>query len=132
MNLVSIADLSKAYEAYGYSHSSAVSAQRIANALASFMGAMNMVCPLKGWSLEAIMHPAGIRYIARVDSNGRVAAVTVSARGRGRGDGVSALNALLEEVYKKFSRELFSIPPYPMIRRKINLNATSPYKVALA
>lgn len=130
MNLVSIADLSKAYEAYGYSHSSAVSAQRIANALASFMGAMNMVCPLKGWSLEAIMHPAGIRYIARVDSNGRVAAVTVSARGRG--DGVSALNALLEEVYKKFSRELFSIPPYPMIRRKINLNATSPYKVALA
>lgn len=130
MNLVSIADLSKAYEAYGYSHSSAVSAQRIANALASFMGAMNMVCPLKGWSLEAIMHPAGIRYIARVDSNGRVAEVTVSARGRG--DGVSALNALLEEVYKKFSRELFSIPPYPMIRRKINLNATSPYKVALA
>lgn len=94
------------------------------------MGAMNMVCPLKGWSLESIMHPAGIRYIARVDSNGRVAAVTVSARGRG--DGVSALNALLEEVYKKFSRELFSIPPYPMIRRKINLNATSPYKVALA
>ena len=130
MNLVSIADLSKAYEAYGYSHASAVSAQRIANALASFMGAMNMVCPLKGWSLEAIMHPAGIRYIARVDSNGRVASVAVSARGRG--DGVSALGALLEEVYKKFSRELFSIPPYPMIRRKINMNATSPYKVLLA
>lgn len=130
MNLVSIADLSKAYEAYGYSHSSAVSAQRIANALASFMGALNTVCPLRGWSLEVIMHPAGIRYIARVDSNGRVAAVTVSARGRG--DGVSALDALLKEVHKEFSRNLFSIPPYPVIRRKINLNATSPYKVLLA
>lgn len=130
MNLVSIADLSKAYEARGYSHASAVSAQRIANALASFMGAMNTVCPLRGWSLEAIMHPAGIRYIARVDSNGRVAAVTVSARGRG--DNVSSLNAILEEVYKKFSRGLFSIPPYSMIRRRINMNATSPYKVLLA
>ena len=130
MNLVSIADLSKAYEAYGYSHASAVSAQRIANALASFMGALNTVCPLRGWSLEAIMHPAGIRYIARVDSNGRVASATVSARGRG--EGASALNALLEEVYKKFSKELFSIPPYSMIRRKLNLNATSSYQVLLA
>lgn len=130
MSLVSIADLSKAYEAYGYSHSSAVSAQRIANALASFMGALNTVCLLRGWSLEAIMHPAGIRYIARVDSNGRVAAVTVSARGRG--DSVSALDALLKEVYKEFSRNLFSIPPYPVIRRKINMSATSPYKVLLA
>lgn len=130
MNLVSIADLSKAYEAYGYSHSSAVSAQRIANALASFMSALNTVCPLRGWSLEAIMHPAGIRYIARIDSNGRVASVTVSARGKG--DSTSALDALLEEVYKKFSRELFSTPPYSMIRRKINMNAISPYKVLLA
>lgn len=129
MNLVSIVDLSKAYEARGYSHASAVSAQRIANALASFMGALNTVCPLRGWSLEAIMHPAGIRYIARVDSNGRVATFTVSARGRG--DSASALDALLEEVYKKFSRELFSIPPYSMIRRKINMNATSPYQVLL-
>ena len=129
MNLVSIADLSKAYEAHGYSHASAVSAQRIANALASFMGALNTVCPLRGWSLEAIMHPAGIRYIARVDSNGRVAAVTVSARGRG--DSASALDALLEEVYNKFSRDLFSIPPYSMIHRKMNMNATSPYKVLL-
>lgn len=129
-NLVRIADLSKAYEAHGYSHASAVSAQRVANALASFMGAMNTVCPLRGWSLEAFMHPAGIHYIARIDCNGRVAAAAVSARGRG--DNVSSLNAILEEVYKKFSQVMFNLPPYPMICRNMNMNATSPYQVLLA
>lgn len=129
-NLVRIADLSKAYEASGYSHASAVSAQMVANALASFMDAMNTVCPLRGWSLEAFMHPAGIHYFARVDCNGRVASAAVSARGRG--DNVSSLNDILEEVYEKFSRVMFGIPPIPTIYRNMNMNATLSYQVLLA
>ena len=42
-DLVGVADLAEAYEARGYSHRDAVFAQKVANALASFMGALNTV-----------------------------------------------------------------------------------------
>lgn len=127
-NLVGIKDLTEAYEARGYSHKDAVFAQKVANALASFMGAMNTVYPLSGWSLEVVMHPAGIKYIARVDCRGRVTVVEMLAK---EFPISTSLDKLLEEVYKRFSSGIVDIPPYSMIRGRIDTKSFSAYKVLL-
>lgn len=129
--LIGVADLAKAYEAQGYSHSDAVSAQRIANALASFMGALNMVYPLSGWSLEVVPHPSGIRYIARVDCCGKVSAVEVSAKDKCFDKRNMSSDELLKEVYKRFSSVIPDISPYSMIRGRIDIESFSTYKVLL-
>lgn len=126
-DLVGVADLAEAYEARGYSHRDAVFAQKVANALASFMGALNTVYPLSGWSLEVVM-PAGIKYIARVDCRGRVTAVEMLAK---EFPVSSSLGKLLEEVYKRFSSGIADIPPYSMIRSRIDTKSFSAYKVLL-
>lgn len=128
LDLVGVADLAEAYEARGYSHTNAVAAQRVANALASFMGAMNTVYPLSGWSLEVVTHPSGIRYIARVDCRGRITAVTVFAR---KFPVSTSFDKLLEEIYKRFSSGIPDIPPYSMIRGRIDTKSFSTYKVLL-
>jgi hypothetical protein len=129
--LIGVADLDKAYEARGYSHAAAVSAQRVANALASFMGALNMVYPLSGWSLEVVPHPSGIRYIARMDCCGKVSAVEVSAKDKCFDKRNMSSDELLKEVYKRFSSVIPDIPPYSMIRGRIDIESFSTYKVLL-
>lgn len=127
-DLVEVADLAEAYKARGYSHRDAVFARKVANALASFMGVMNTVYPLSGWSLEVIMHPAGIRYIARVDCHGKVVAVEVLAK---EFPVSTSFDKLLEEIYKRFSIGITDIPPYSMIRSRIDTKSFSTYKVLL-
>lgn len=127
-NLVGIKDLAEAYKARGYSHGDAVFAQRLANALVSFMGALNTVYPLSGWSLEVIMHPAGIKYVARVDCRGKVTAVEVFAK---EFSSSASFDKLLEEIYEGFSIGIADIPPYSMIRGKIDTKSFSTYKVLL-
>lgn len=129
--LIGVADLDKAYESRGYSHAHAVSAQRLANALASFMGALNMVYPLSGWSLEVIPHPAGIRYIARVDCCGKVVAVEASAKDACFSKSRMSSDELIEEVYKRFSSVIPDIPSYNVIRSRIDTESFSTYKVLL-
>ena len=129
--LIGVADLDKAYEAQGYSHADAVSAQRVANALASFMGALNTVYPLSGWSLEVVTHPAGIRYIARVDCCGEVSSVEVFAKDKCFNKSRMSSDELIEEVYKRFSSVIPDIPPYSMIRGRIDIESFSTYKVLL-
>lgn len=127
-DLVGVANLAEAYEARGYSHKDAVFSQKVANALASFMGALNTVYPLSGWSLEVVMHPAGIKYIARVDCRGKVTAVEMFAK---EFPISTSLGKLLEEVYKRFSSGIADIPPYSMIRGRIDTKSFSDYKVLL-
>lgn len=129
--LIGVADLDKAYEAHGYSHADSVSAQRVANALASFMGALNTVYPLSGWSLEVVMHPAGIRYIARVDCCGEVSEVEVFAKDKCFDKSRISSDEIIEEVYKRFSDVIPDIPPYNAIRSRIDTESFSTYKVLL-
>lgn len=127
-DLVGVEDLAEAFKARGYSHKDAVFAQKVANALASFMGSLNTVFPLSGWSLEVVMHPAGIKYIARVDCRGKVTAVEMFAK---EFSASTSFDKLLKEVYKRFSSGIPDIPPYSMIRGRIDTKSFSAYKVLL-